>query len=328
MSVTVDELVRKIRFKVQEANTSQVSDEVILDKLNLAKNYAYDKLAKHYMDPLLEYVEIDTNEQEIDIPETAFGDRVVKIEYLEKGTGRWPVVRRTTFRELGKVSSNNTRQFPDVWATRKRKIRFSSPFNTQKLRIWFIKDIGELVLQQGRIDSVVQSTEGPPATRPFVTVDKIGSDLSVSDSYKKYVSVIDSTTGEVKVSLQLEELNDNTQVIFKTTPTRSEVTNIPVSGESVLDETEDPQVELDDYICTLGGTCVIYFAQPMINLMIQYAANEIREDLGTIKSGQDGKLNKFENDLISTEAGRETTKRVQNRSAIWRAGKLRRNYRK
>lgn len=330
---TVDELIQQVRFSIQEANTSQVSDQVILDKLNKAKNYAYDKMAKHYPDPLIDFVDITTSDLELDIPETAFQDRVLKVEYFEPSSGRYLLIKRTTYRKLGDFSINSPRQYPDVWATYKRKIRFASPYTERTIRIWFIKDIGKLVKQQGRVDSIVPSVPADPeaipptaAERPYITVDQIGPDLSVSDTYKKYVSVIDSSTGELKVSLQLESL-DNPQIIFKESPTRDTVLNVPVSGEEVLDA-EDPVIELDDYICELGGTCVVYFEEPMINFMMQYATNEIREDLGTIKSGQDGKLRKFEEDIIDTKAGRETTRRRQNTSALWRSSRLRRNFRK
>jgi len=330
--MTVQDLIDQVRFKIQEADTSQVSDDIILDKLNLAKNYAYSKMAKHYLDPLLTYEELTTDEQELTIPEEAFQDRVVKVEYLEQGTGRWIEVRQVTFRELGKVSVNSTVQYPTCWSVVKRKIRFPNKYRSNTFRLWYIEDVGNLVKPQGRIDNITKSVttiedDVEVTSRPYITVDAVGDSVDPTDSYKKYISIVDATTGEVKNSLQVEEINDNVQLIFKETPTRTEVLNVPIEGEDSLND-EDSEIELDDYICEVGGTCVVYFGDDILRVILQYAANELREDLGTIKSGQDNKLNKLEKDLEGTKSGRQTTKRINNRSPIWRQTKLRRNTRR
>ena len=326
---TVDDLIRQVRFNVQEANKSAVSDETILDALNRAKNNSYDIMAKHYPEALLETYTETTSSQAIDIPERAFQDRVVKVERKEQGTGRWVAVKRVTYRDLGNLASNNTSQYPVVWALSQRKINFPAPINSTEVRVWYIKDIGKLVKQQGRIDVVASSVNNPAhgpditvdvANGPYITVDSVGSDVDPSNTYNKYVSVIDSSTGEVKVSMQAESIT-GAQVKFKATPTRTSVINMPVSSNTSLNLTGDAVVvELDDYICILGGTCVVYFEEPLVNYIIQYATNEIRDSLGTLKSGQENKLDKKEKNIANTYSGRESTKRMRNRSPIWNGG--------
>jgi hypothetical protein len=203
---------------------------------------------------------------------------------------------------------------------------FPNPVRSITVRIWYLQDLGKLVKQQGRIDAVSESVEevppDTPAQRPFITVDSVGEDISVSDTYKKYVSVVDSSTGEIKGSLQVEEINGD-QIKFRAVPTRDKVLNIDVSGESLLDEQD--VVDLDDYLCSLGGTCVVLFPKPIENYIIQYATNEIRDTLGTLKSGQSQRLDKLEDDITSSKAGREGTKTIKNTSGIWQRGRLRRN---
>lgn len=316
---TVNDLIRQVRFNVQEANTSQVSDQMILDTLNRAKDYAYSNMAKHYLDPLLKEETVKVSGiSSIAVPKKAFEDRVVRVECRSSGNSTWNIVKKLTFASLGKFSHSGVDQLPTAWALVGRDITFPNKVGACEVRIWYLEDTGKLVTQQGRIDDIVVSTD---TSRPFITVDEVGSDVVISDTYKKYVSVVDSTTGEIKTSLQVEQINEK-QLLFRSAPTRTSVLNVDIETETKLDESV---IELDDYICSIGGTCVVYFPRPVENFIIQYATNEIRDTLGTLKSGQNNRLDKLEKDITNSKSGRENTKRVRNKSPIWKRARLRRN---
>ena len=311
MSYTTDDLIRQVRSQTREKNTNDVSDATILDALNRGQDYAFDIMAKNYPDPMItkaDDVTVDSN-NEIDIYETSFEDRIAKVEVYNGSM--WRGLRRISFSEIADIDGTNYSGTPLYYAVVGKKIRIlPSPTSGYTFRIWYLKEIQPLVKQQGRISQVGTVAGGSSA--PYVVVDSLGSSLSESSDYGKYVNVIDAQTGEVKCSLQIDSINTSTKYVqFKTSPTRSSVINNTISSDIAS------TVQVDDYLASIDGTCVPYFKKPLTNFIIQYATAEIRRSLGYDVSMEERVLKKMEDQFERTWAGRENTKRIKRRNPIW-----------
>lgn len=312
LAYTVDNMVDEIRNQIDEQNRDSVSIENdVLPTINRAQDYAFDIISRRYPDPILKYVtlQLNSNDQEYDIPEDAFEDRVEKIEISIPNGAALPTfreVQRISYRDISNYESSSRSNIPQYYCIIGRKIRFvSTPTGTYNARLWYIRTPDQLVQNQGRI-TVINSASN------YVIVDQAGSLLSTEvDQLDSYVNVIDGQTGEIKGTLQIQVLAEN-KVTFRTTPLRTSVLNRTVTGSlSSVD------VVLDDYLAPIEGTCVPYFSRPTTNFIIQYAVSEISRKLGSQAELEEQILQKFERQLESSWVGREVTLRVKKRSHAW-----------
>jgi hypothetical protein len=311
MSYTTEDLIRQVRSQMQEKNTANVNDAAILDALNRGQDYAFDLMAKHYPDPLAYSagtdVSVDSN-NEIDIIESSFEDRICSVEV--KIGSEYHKLKAVSFRDIHKFGSGVGGSAPTAYAVIGRKIRILPGGSGYTYRVWYLREIERLVKSQGRITSVTSSADPVGA---YVVLDSLGSDLSTSDAYNKYVNIIDSQTGEVKNTLEINNINTTSLMVeFKLIATRATVLN------KTIDVDVSSTVQADDYVCIIDGTCVPYFKKPLSNYIIQYAVYEIRRSLGYDVTMEERQLKKLEDSVERTWAGRETTRRIARRNPIWR----------
>lgn len=319
---TVDNLVSEVRQQLDEQNRDSVNNELdILPCLNRAQDYAFDILARRYKEPILRHADMSLvgGQAEYDLPEDIFEDRLLKMEIrIPSGDGA-----RATFREIDRISYSDLTDYesasqtnvPYYYCLFGRTIRFvPSPTGTYGVRYWSLRDPEKLVLEQGRITRV-------QAAQQYVIVDQIGSSLvTEADQLGSYVNVIDGQTGEIKGTLQVQNITDN-RVAFRTVPQRSTVLNRTISaGMSGL------EIEEDDYLCAVDGICVPYYRTPTTNFLIQFAVAEITRKLGGQADAEEKILDKFEKQLERTWTGRETFLRVKKKSPIY-GRNIRRAYR-
>lgn len=303
---TVDDLVSQVRSQLDEENIDSVStDNDILPALNRAQDFAADIYAKHYPEPFLAYTTLTLSGgvAEYDMPEDLFEDRVEKVEISINQTYR--EVKRLSYRDITIYESSTHTDIPVYYVLYGRKIRFlSTPSGTYNARMWYVRNPEKLVLQQGRI-TVVNSASN------YVTVDSAGSALTTeADQLGSYVNFVDGQTGEIKGSAQIQRLSDN-RITVRTSPTRSTVLNRTISSLS------DLSIGLDDYLCSIDGTCVPYFSRPTSNFLIQYAVSEITRKLGGAGGPEEEILNKFEQQVQRSWAGREQSLRIKKDNNIW-----------
>jgi hypothetical protein len=310
---TVQNLVDEVRNQLDEQNVDSVNTEKdILPSLNRAQDYAFDIYARRYPEPILQHTEFPlvAGQQEYDIPENIFEDRILKIEMRVPTGGvgsTFAEVQQIAYRDLTNYESAGNTNIPLYFAVVGRKIRFvAPPTATYAARLWSLKDVEKLVLPQGRITSVNGSSN-------YVIVDQAGSSLTTeADNLGSYVNVINSKTGEIRGSLQIQTLNANNRLGFRSSPLRSDVLGREIGGSLAdLDAAED------DYIAPIDGTCVPYYGRPTSNFLIQFAVNEITRKLGGQATEEANILEKFEKQVERTFAGRQQTLRVTKRSYIW-----------
>jgi hypothetical protein len=312
---TVDDLVLDIRSLIDESNVSTVDNvRDILPSINRGQVYAFDILSKQYEDPLLLAPVLSTiayGTTEIPLPENIFEDRIQKIEF--ENAGYFYECRRISYRDITAYETPSKVPVPAYYCLFGRTIRFlPAPDGSFRMRIWSLKEPDELVSSQGR----VTATSVPNS---FVVVENLGSDISASsDSLASYVNIIDGQTGEIKQTLQIGSILGS-RITFRTSPVRTTVLNRTVS--SAL----DASVQADDYVCSVKGTCVPFFAYPIYNFLVQYASNEMNRKLKNESTADADVLKKFEDQVKRSWSGREMTLRVKMRSQHWNPKRARRS---
>lgn len=312
----VDDLISDVRSLLNEENQAAIEDDRdILPALNRAQDVAANILARHYESPMLVYkaVKLEPNQQEYDIPDDAFEQRLEKVE-LKNGPVYYPL-DRIDYRHITLFETTSKINIPYWYCVIGNKYRLiPGPTNINSLRIWYLYDPLPLVKQQGRITKV-------DTTNNYILVDEAGDELTTeSDQLNSYVNIIDGQSGLRKGSFQIKSIADN-KITFKTSPTRSEVLNIPINtnlGDLVNNENIPVTVNEDDYICVVKGTCIPFFKKPFSNYLISYAVAE----LSVIKLGGDATMiGEIKSDLEKlvehSWVGRESTLTVRKKNPQW-----------
>ena len=310
---TVQNLIDETRSTIDETNQDSVSDITdILPALNRGLDYAGSLLASRYPDPFLRTTQLilSPSNAEYDIPEDCFEDRVLRIDFVDTSGHVVGQCTRVSYYDFNKYKSIQSGPIPEVYSIFGRRIRFNRPPSSQyQANVEYMRQPEQLMVPQGRITAINRTSN-------YIILDETGSDLtSETDQLESYINVCDAQTGIVKWSGQIQII-DNNQLTFRTTPTRTSVLERTISG-TMPDESDDPTIELDDIICVVNGTAVLEFSQPLSNYLIEFASAQMQRKLGANPEGispDQAILSKFEDRITSTAGGRETTRRVQNRS--------------
>ena len=156
--------------------------------------------------------------------------------------------------------------------------------------------------------------------------------INVKDSFAKtsYFNICDTQTGLVKMTLQADPISeqDGTTTLFKLYPMepyKQTVLNRPITSPSSFD-LDDLGIEDDDYICSIGGSCVLELDTIMTNYVIQYAVCEIRRSMGNqdMVSERDV-LKQFEQDIKRAYINRDSSRRIILKTSTFIKGRWRMN---
>lgn len=308
---TVENLVDEVRYQLDEQSQDAVSTEKdILPALNRAQIYAFDILSRKYPEPILRYSTLTTvgGVSEYDIPEDVFEDRILKLEVqITNSNGRptYQQMDRISYRDLTNYESSSLTAIPRYYAIYGRKMRLVGiPQGLYPIRMWSLRNPEKLVMPQGRITTVNSGSN-------YVNLDGTGSDLSTeADQLQSYVNFVDGQTGEIRGTSQIQILN-NDRLTVRTSPLRAMVLGRTVTGAIPTD------ASLDDYVCNVDGICVPYYGQPICNFLIQFAVNELTRKLQGAADMEEKILERFEQQVERTWAGRELELRVKKKNRIW-----------
>lgn len=314
---TVANLIAETRSQLDESNTDAIEDaRDILPALNRGLDYAGSVLSRKYPDPFVTSTTINTvsGQAEYDIPEDCFEDRILRVEVIV-AAGVYQELRRVSFYDVGQLQSPTNVQIPQFYAITGRKILLiPTTSGTHDIRIWYFRQPEELVAPQGRITSINSGSN-------YVLVDTVGDALDTeSDTLESFVNFVDGQTGRIKGSAQIQSIDESGRITIRTSPTRTAALNRTIADELPAD------LELDDFVCYAGGTCVPEFSQPLSNFLIQFAVAEITRKLGGDAPSEEQVLQKFEKQISGTWAGRENTTRIKRRSSAWGGSSRRRGY--
>lgn len=304
----VDNLVDEVRSMLDEENRENISDTTdILPALNRAQDYGANILARHYEAPLLTYNTITTTAgvNEYYIPEDAFEQRLEKLE-VEISPGHWQEIHAISFRDATAYEYPNSSSYPSHYAIIGGKYRlYPTVGGTRTIRQWFDKDPEPLVLSQGRITSVNTASN-------YFILNSQGTSLTTEiDDLNCFINIIDGQSGRIKGSFQIQSLNSG-QVTIKTTPDRSTVLN-----KTIATSLADLEIEADDLVSTIHGSCVPVIKKPLSNFLIEYATSEIKRKLDNQTGADPRILDNLERQVERSWVGRPLTTRIKRVNPIW-----------
>ena len=312
--ITTSELVRQVRAQIQEANEKgPITDEVILDALNRGLDYGWDILARNYKSPILKQSgEVLTDsEGRYVLPEDMFEDRILKVEYISSSGSHLPLEARSP-QDVSYLQSDTYGGDPIAYILEGRTLQIlpNRSAGNRRIKFWYLEEVPKIVPIQARVTSF---TSGGGVSNATIVVDSTADvTLSPSDHFGKYLNFINFETGEIRGSAQIQSVDGN-QFTLKLVPTRSEVLGRTISNDI------PSTLEVDDYVCGIEGSCVLYFSKPLSNMVIQYAVAEIRRSLGYDVGIEERKLDQLENQVSYTFSKRPNTLRVNRRKSRWRS---------
>jgi hypothetical protein len=175
----------------------------------------------------------------------------------------------------------------------------SCPTGTLTVRVWYLKGVDRLTLDQGRITVIGSST---------LTLNSIGSDLtnSITD-LKCFISIIDSHNGDVKGTYQVSSINTGT----KTLTIKSSSLDRTVVYKKTVSSSLSSTIALDDYVCLALGTCVSQLPDMFQDYIIQYATSQIITSIGEDSTPYERELKLLEKRIENAWAGKEGSMRVK-----------------
>jgi hypothetical protein len=305
----VSDMIAMIRNKLQEHNSKKITDTEILYALNQGQDFAFDIIARRYPDSIAVIADAVLNsDYTITIPEDAFEQRLTRVYRVNDGEYTTPM-ERVDYREADDYVGRT--DVPTSYAIIKNKVHLlpRSDISSYTYKIAYVQDIETLVPDQGRIEEITLAGGGNAS----IKVDSVGTALTNdATSIERFVNLVDGKTGLIKCSLEVQSIDTATNTItFKKddvdSPTRSEVFGKTIVGDITTD------VEKDDYICGIKGSCVPYFKKPSYNYILQFATTEIKRSVGMDAQQEEIALRRYEEQMEKINSGRESTSRVYRR---------------
>lgn len=313
MAQTVDELVDLVRDDVDEDNIVDLTPADILQKLNRAQRKGVIKIIKNYDSLFLTSRTVTTVSGQSDYAwaTDTYAGKIKKLE-LSLTSGRAAEIRRLHYRQSTPFISSQTTTRPGRYELVGKKWRlYGTPTAGLTIREWYVRTPENLVLKQGRV--VLFGTDAS-TSQPYIIVDALGSSLTTATAALNcYVNVIDYTTGFVKGTLQIASLDTtNSRVLFKL----SGLSRTTVLGKTVT-LALPTDIAVDDYICTVHGTCVSEIPEAYHDYLTQHAVVAIKRSKGEPTKEDYAALKEEEDDIEQIYQGTETRLRVAKRNPFF-----------
>ena len=295
------DLVRQVRSQCREKNTNSVTESDAYDALARGYDYAMEFVATLYPDPLIESRDITVLNGVFELPEDIYSDRIQKILDVSDPYPR--KVDRRGYAHIEELPITGTQ--PEFYVVTGRTVNLYPPVNGTAIRVFYCRQVEKVNKPLGRITSI----SGDTVT--YRSDYDNSADLStVVGDNANYFNIVDGRTGILKGTYQV--LTDGTGTVnIDPTPTVSPVLNREILG--ALDST----ITINDYLCPIDGSCVLYYPKPTANLVMQYAVTEIRRALGQDVGVEESAMKRVEKQLKSSWTGRESTKRIRQENKLW-----------
>jgi hypothetical protein len=307
MTLYSADLITRVREKIDESNTETVSDAFILRSLNEAQRTLVRTVARQYDQIFIDNTDLTTDGTAfLTIPEDAYDRRVEFIE-MNDGTA-WKRLQKVKPGRITPFRLNTNNKWPVAYTTKQNKIQLlPTPTSGLTVKVWYTKRPGELVSSYGRI---VDYDTGAGT----ITLDSLSSSVSTDvDNLAAFINVIDGTTGLVKGSYQVASADTDTDIV---TIKSSGLDRSTVAGKTISTSLST-DIEKDDYICSIGGTCVLELLADYSDYLIQYAVVGVRRSLREDTSADYAYLKDLERELETIWAGREQENKVTSKNPHW-----------
>ena len=310
---TVANLIAEVRSLVDESNNAHLDDRRdIIPALNRAQDAASMILLLKDNSPLLANMTVTLASTPWTIPEDCFEDAITKVE-IKQGP-YYREVARMDYREITSWEGPGSSVYPQGYYLMNRQM-ITVPPSAGEARVWYIKQPPQLDYPLAQI-TAIDRTNNLVIVRN-VQLDENGDPMISSDidSEASFVSFIDSNTGRVKGSIQVQlvDSGDVVQVEFRGTPSRNTVNSTTVSGTIPAD------VEVGDYLNPIGSSCIPYVYQPITNFIIYHSVVDVKKIVvGSVGPEDYDALKRAEVFVERLWASKANAHRVKNTSQIWR----------
>lgn len=303
--ITIDDLITEVRDGLDEQNVEDVSDVRILRALNRGARNCYNIIAKKFDQLFMAQTSFTTDGTDsIDIPSDAYSRRIEFLTYVVSNEDI--KLTKVAPQKLHLYTTNaTTTSYPSVYTTRGNQVVLApTPVSGVSGTINYMRKPSALVVSGGKILS---------NTTTAVTVDAVGSDIGTDvDDLSAFVNIVDRSTGLRKATLQVSSISGTT-VTFKTASLdRSTVYGITV--DTAIPST----VTAEDYICSVGGTCILELISDHSDYLTQFAIVTIKRALRLPNQEDYAELKNVEKHITSIWAGRESDLRVTNKNPHWK----------
>ena len=303
----VENLMTEIRRYAGEMNDDgSISDELLIDTLNRAQQECEMLLSRHTPDSLLTYTDITTDgtSTEYDMPEDCAEGRIQMVDFREGTNSPIPLEPSNTYEnwlyEADSTSTGYPSNFMELGYDRQLRILPKAKAGLT-LRIWYVRELPDLVVSQGKITVVNTGTE-------TLTLDEVGDDITASlNEEGSHLSIIDGQTGARKGVIEVRSVDEDTgDVVIQTTPEVSAIDNVTVASTLV-----GMGVNAGDYVCVGPSSCICQIKSPVTNYMIQYAFALIQQVNGADAQMAYAALSRLEKFVSGREKGKPNKLRVK-----------------
>lgn len=309
------DFVEQIRGFLDEDNTESIKDKDILQAVNRAVRKAANIAARKY-DPLFwKSVTLETigGQSQYAIPKEAYGRRIEMVEVRQQGVSR-KITRIDNQDRTRYISRATQTSLPVYYSLQKDKLEFYPvPTGQLIMDIHYNQKPEDLVPIQGRVTNLDRDNN-------TILVDAVGDDVNTEiGNYGAFINFVDFTTGAIKGTMQVALMDkDNGLITFKS----SGLDRDRVLLKTVQTELPD-NLEEDDLICLVNGTCVSEIPEAYANFIIQHAVVSLKRRLGEDVGYELADLRESQEEIDKMFVGRESSKRVSKKGSHF-SGPIRR----
>jgi hypothetical protein len=304
--VNTEEMIIHLRSLLSESNLTALDDRRdLLTSLNRAQDYAADIVSRKYQEPLLRSFmqTLEPMRSAYPLPKQALSGRLqlveIQVSGIPGGRGTYLPCKRISFKEVTYYESQGTTPYPTYYYIKGNQVHLlPTPSGSNLARFTYTEKPPKLVLPYGRVTGVQPELITLDVVRnaPGTTVD----DLSA------FANVIDPHTGEIKATVQMINVDEEFgEISFSDAPTRTTVLGRTVSPISEV------EIEEDDYLCSVEGSCFSVIGEPAPNFLIAHAHADLTRVLGGAHEVIERLKKDFERQLASLYAVREPSMRVR-----------------
>ena len=302
----VEDLIQQVRDVTDEDNAEDVSDAFIIRMLNRAQQDLVSEITRKYNPQFMNEVVLTAKDFAADSSGVArvadlskyMSSVAFKINSVDSRIGdAWTPVRQVPFSHTLALDTKTGTSLPVIYSMQGSRIYVYPNVDTLvQLRIRYQMRPPKLVATEGRIVEWTANT---------ITLNKAPSSISeLEDDLLNYINIIDQFTGQIKVTLQVNEILNEKEITIKTTDVRDTIFGLPVSAAIPED------ISSEDLICHAAGTCIPFLVSDLTNYHVEIAAFHVKRALGTVDTPDFQERDRVIERVSKLWSGRENTMKI------------------
>lgn len=310
--LSAEDLLLQVREQADEFNTEDISDPAILRALSRAQQKLVAMstaksscifVTTHTLSPS------DFTDGVAVIPSIFPAYKILGVEAVYEGRNSVRLQPRAITALAPLKSAGNISGAALVYAIAGNKITVAPGLNSVKQILLILQSRPlPLVKSLGRISDISNVSSN------VFSIVEWNSELTTEiDELNCFLNVVNPLTGEVKGTVQVSALDEDTnEITVSSAPLRQSV-----FGLSVADSLEDIDLSVDDEICLARGTCIPYLMEDFSNYLIAFTVLELKRRLGENVESEYANLKDMEEEVKRSWAGTPGTMRVKHTNKNW-----------